>query len=1329
MEIGDRTYLGLLDTGSLYTLMNHRVWEGIKGDYILKESPVKLSGAGGMNLKVKGRVSGLRTTMNSADGGRVEFLLDVIVVQDLRADMILGIHYLSHQKGIINLNSLKVNLRGREFNLISADPPEASLQQVNKVKSVGDVTIRPGQWQEVRVRTGEEGLCSTALTCLTSEQFKNTELTVVSTVVNLVAGEAVLTVVNEGHGDVTLPEGSEIDVSPMTKVVPVDTSVLQRELPAELWDKARINNIQSMVNVGYEGAPQGILDETRELIREFADCFLLEGEVREGPDISVKLTPLHNIPVIDRPAKIGLHQVEPLEEELKKLLRAGVIRPSVSPYCSRMFLVRKGPAADNKWRAVNDFRLLNRLLPDRPTEVEPAEVLLSRFGKNKYFASLDLKASYHQLNLAEESRHLTSFSVNKVKFEYCKLAMGLKSSSAYLVGVVRQMLAGIPEDDCLSYMDDLVIMLEQVEDFPRLFRTVLERLRSSRLYLSAHKCYILRTEIRFLGFVVSYEKLSVDPMRVQSLLETETPRTMTQVRSILGAASFLRAHIPRFEDIVQGLRDDLREATARKKAKKGPIALSEAGVASFKNLLNAIANTIDLSFPPKDKDLVLYCDASDHSIGGCLMFYDEQQNPRPLAFYSKKIPDSIKANHINNKEAFALVKCVEKLDFFLKGRHFWVLSDNKTICSPNYCKTLTRPIHLRWLDILSQYHFTLQHIPSSANVLGDFLSRKDSPEEATTHQPPAKEGGAEGWGSRGLGTWETLEQEEAEEEGREDAVHLIQRAEPRKNKDGQGMSKAFVQEMVSGGLSEAGATAYKKNSALASSVRAEQRADPVTGYLIKCLEEGTDDPTPRSPSADLSQYLGIYNLLFLDGDGCLYYRSYLKWSAEETCVMCIPVSLQGITISFAHEGLGAGHLSATKLYERMKERFYFPGMEDACQYHVRSCLVCQKIFAEHSRKPKASVESYTSAWPSDLLFMDVAHIRESSIRDPDQFNYILVIADDYSSYIMARPLKSLKADVMVHEILTSVIPVTSIPGRIRSDNGREFANSLFKDMTDSLGILHEKTPARRPNSNKSEVMIKLLKSAIKKSVAENPKDWYKMLGLLCLSLNCSKQKYSAVSAHEKFFGRRGTLPLDQMYGDKTMKFYKQAVDPRGGFYSKVKTLARVLHSLKLRTLEYGRTYANKATYDLNLQEGALVLIKRPPPSKTKFRGLKFQYVGPYTVYKKAGRATYVISDGGRRMTVHQDSLQPLRENPRGRDDNVKEALNAIRMGAQRRKPPLLPVQQLVKTEGEERAGTGYGAQEKSVKQPFHSQAPLADYFTEGSLRPVRSCRKTSKYGE
>ena len=111
----------------------------------------------------------------------------------------------------------------------------------------------------------------------------------------------------------------------------------------------------------------------------------------------------------------------------------------------------------------------------------------------------------------------------------------------------------------MVYFDDILVYSKSIDEYVEHLRHVLEVLRKEQLYANHKKCTFCMDRIIFLGFFVSADGIEVDEEKVRAIREWPTPKSVSEVRSFHGLASFYRRFVRDFSSIAAPLTEVVKK--------------------------------------------------------------------------------------------------------------------------------------------------------------------------------------------------------------------------------------------------------------------------------------------------------------------------------------------------------------------------------------------------------------------------------------------------------------------------------------------------------------------------------------------------------------------------------------------------------------------------------------------------------------------------------------------------------------------------------------------------------------------------------------------------
>ena len=427
-------------------------------------------------------------------------------------------------------------------------------------------------------------------------------------------------------------------------------------------------------------------------------------------DHKIELIPGSSPP--SRPTfRLSATELVELKTQLEGLVKAGFIRPSLSPYGAPILFVKK---KDGTMRMCVDYRALNNITIKNSYPLPRVDELFDRLQGAKFFSKIDLRSGYHQIRIAEGDESKTAFRTRYGHYEFLVLPFGLTNAPGTFMHLMHQTFREFLDDFVLVFLDDILIYSKTLEEHKEHVRKVLETLRKAKLFAKESKCEFFKTEVEFLGHIVGAHGVRMMEDKVKAIAEWPVPTKVGDVRSFLGTAGYYRKFIKDFSKIAAPLSELTKESV------KFDWGLRQQ--AAFVTLKQALQEAPVLALPDPNIPYVVHSDASGFATGAVLM-QDQGKGLQPIAFMSKKMLDAETRYPVHEQELLAIINSLSNWRHYLSGRKFTLLTDHNSL---KHFKTqpLLSGRQSRWKDVIANFDFDIEYIQGEKNVVADGLSRR-----------------------------------------------------------------------------------------------------------------------------------------------------------------------------------------------------------------------------------------------------------------------------------------------------------------------------------------------------------------------------------------------------------------------------------------------------------------------------------------------------------------------------------------------------------------------------------------------------------------------------
>lgn len=457
------------------------------------------------------------------------------------------------------------------------------------------------------------------------------------------------------------------------------------------------------------------LQQCQQLLEEFRDLWG-EGRIGKVAGITHTIQLTDERPINHRPRQITEEQKKAVKVGIDEMLAAGVIQKSNSPYANETVMVLK---KTKDWRFCGDYRDLNqKTIPDKYPLPRINDLIRAIHG-SYYFSTVDLKSGFWQIPMEPSSVKYTAFRCFLGLYEYLTMPFGLRNAPATFQRMMDYLFGDLRFAGVLTYLDDILVHAATFDEALGRLRIVFLRLRDANLTINLPKCSFFPATLTYLGQVIENGQLKPDPQKVEVLDRLKTPKAIHDIRSLLGFFGYYSHYIKNYANIMEPIYQLLR---GQKNTKRSNAITAVQWTPDHQAAVDeARRQLIDaaLHMPAAVDTYQVETDASNTAIAAILSCYHEDRW-KPVEFYSKTLTQTERNWPTREREAYAIVRSIQRFHHYLWGRPFTVVTDHESLkwIMNAKCGKISR-----WASILSDYPMTVIHRRGNELIHVDYLTR------------------------------------------------------------------------------------------------------------------------------------------------------------------------------------------------------------------------------------------------------------------------------------------------------------------------------------------------------------------------------------------------------------------------------------------------------------------------------------------------------------------------------------------------------------------------------------------------------------------------------
>jgi hypothetical protein len=787
-------------------------------------------------------------------------------------------------------------------------------------------------------------------------------------------------------------------------------------------------------------------------------------QIAESVKFSIVLLGDNVKPVKQRERRLSPAEIEAATKWVSEEVAAGRMEPSSSQWAAQLVIVpkrnEKGEVAG--WRICGDYRNLNAATKADAEPLPLMQTVFDQLAGMQYFSKLDLLKGFNQIPVDAQSRELMAVSTPAGLYQPTVMPFGVKNAPGSFQREMRRVLKDKLNKGVFVYVDDIIIYSHDEAEHLLLIDWVLSRLQKEGYFAHPGKCQFLKSEVNFLGHVVSRAGVSMQQHKVEAVRSWPALQSVKDVRAFLGLAGFYRRFVKGFSELARPLTD------LTKIADGSWFSWGQPEQQAFDTLKRALVSAPVLAHPDPRQPWIVQSDASGFAIGAVLSQKQTDGTVRPVAYWSHKLASAPRNYSATERELMAIVEATKHWRSYLHGSPYPIqlLSDHKPLVYLNNKAELGQRLST-WMQQLCDLEFEIKYVKGKDNAAADALSRRsDHVTKGADESAPAR------WKVKLI----------------EQSLAASPKYQPRPWRVASGWMDQPTQSLA--------VVARRAPQAAAHPAEvAEADSQPVE-YVLQVDSLLEDVRAAAKVDKD-------YQTL-LKGDekqDGLQRRAGLVYSRSGALHIPDDRALKTRLMQLAHDAVG--HFGRDKTIERLSRHCVWFGMSKQVADWCRSCSVCCANKSSHELPAGLLKPLPIPERPWDSVGIDfVGPLPKSS----GGYDFILVLIDRFSKMVKLRACTTKITGVQTGRLLLDMmLELGRLPSSIVSDRDVRFTGAAWGQLWRGLNAKLKMSTAFHPQTDGQTEKMNSTMQTVLRSYAERREDWDEWLPFVAAAYNSTQQ--------------------------------------------------------------------------------------------------------------------------------------------------------------------------------------------------------------------------------